>query len=282
MKTAIQQFQLRDCFKNQESAQSTLQSIKACGISGMELCGFLLAKLPPAIRLLCKMAGMSVPASGKLDWQSVITQSGLSVPSVHQDLNSILARADEVAEQAKSFGAKYVTVTGMRKFDYSDRAAVGKLCQELNRAGELLKNRGVTLLYHNHNCEFVTASRHKPFDVITAETDSDSVGFELDAYWATEAGVDVCRLIDSLGKRLRLLHICDRGCNVKGSTSSIVSSHPMEVGCGNMNIAEILKAAAPFVEYAVLEQTSHFESDAVNSMKVSAQNLRRIIEENGL
>ena len=69
----------------------------------------------------------------------------MSVVSVHEDLGTIQREPQIVIEEAKKFGTKYVVITGMYRFDYSDETAVRKLAEDLNEAGKGLKEGGVEL-----------------------------------------------------------------------------------------------------------------------------------------
>ena len=88
----------------------------------------------------------------------------------------------------------------MHRIDYSDMASVLELAQKLNKAGKILKEGGISLLYHNHNCEFRKVGAGKcAYDVLIEKTNPEFVNFEFDSYWATEAGVDTIALMERLG-----------------------------------------------------------------------------------
>lgn len=64
---AVQQFALRAALVNDRNAREALMAAKAAGYEGIELCSYLLYKLPLSIRFFTKMAGMGIGACGKLD-----------------------------------------------------------------------------------------------------------------------------------------------------------------------------------------------------------------------
>ena len=152
---AVQQIQLGTVMGTEEQALKTMRLMKEAGYDGIELNGFMIKKMPPIVKILTKMAGMPVGNGGKLDWKKLMGQSGLSVVSVHEDLGSIKRAPEEIIAEAESFGTHYVVITGMHMFDYSDGEAVKTLAEDLNTAGKRLKEGGISLLYHNHNCEFL-------------------------------------------------------------------------------------------------------------------------------
>lgn len=150
---AVQQFMLGTVLSNENEARQTLAAMKAAGYDGIELCGFMIHPIGFMVRLLTKAAGMPVGKGGNLDWHALVKEAGLQVVSLHTDLGSLERDAKAVADEAKSFGTKYVVITGMYRFDYGDEATMHDLAARLNKAGEALKAEGVELLYHNHNCE---------------------------------------------------------------------------------------------------------------------------------
>ncbi|WP_455620043.1 sugar phosphate isomerase/epimerase family protein [Eisenbergiella sp.] len=270
---AVQQFQLRTVTGTQEKAETTLRLMKEAGYDGIELCGFMIKKMPLMVRALTRLAGMPMGRSGNLDWEGLIKASGLKVVSVHEDLGSILRAPEEMIAEAARFGTENIVVTGMYHFDYSDREAVLKLAEQLNQAGKLLLEGGVRFLYHNHNCEFRKVEPHKTaYQLLMEKTDPEFVNFEFDSYWPTEAGVDALALMEQLGNRLKLYHINDRGTRVTGKTGSILKSDSMELGYGNMNLPAMVESARRNgAEAVILESHRNWaEKSPIKSFQLSA------------
>lgn len=276
---AVQQIMLGSVTKNEKQALETLKEVKKAGYDGIELNGFMIRPTPFIVRMMTKMAGMPVGKGGSFDWESMIHQAGLSVVSVHEDQGMIRNQPDQVIEEAKKFGTDKVVITGMYRFDYSDKKAVLQLAHDLNEAGENLKKSGIQLLYHNHNCEFRKVETDKTaYDLIIEETDPDYVGFELDSYWPTEAGVSAIQLMKQLGSRMKLYHINDRGTRLNGaSMTPILKSDSMELGYGNMNLKELVEQALRVdVDAIILESHKNWvDKSPIKSLQISAEFLHR-------
>ena len=181
---AVQQIMLGSVIKSEADAKEVLGKMKAAGYDGIELNGFMIRPTPFLVRMLTKFAGMPVGKGGNFDWARLVKEAGLSVVAVHEDLGTIQREPETVIAEAKSFGTKYVVVTGMYRFDYSDESVVSKLAEDLNNAGKRLLEDGVCLLYHNHNCELRKVSKDKTaYDVLIEKTNPAYVNFELDSYW---------------------------------------------------------------------------------------------------
>ena len=241
---AIQLIQIGTAMGSEEKARETIRLMKEAGYDGIELNGFMMKKMPPIVRVLTSLAGMPIGKTAKLDWKKLIADTGLKVVSIHEDLGSILRNPQEIIEEAKTFSTKYIVITGMHRFDYSNMAAVLELTQKLNKAGKILKEGGISLLYHNHNCEFRKVGAGKcAYDVLIEKTNPEYVNFEFDSYWATEAGVDTIALMERLGERMKLYHINDRGTRMSGPGGQILKSDSMELGYGNMNLTKMVEIA---------------------------------------
>ena len=277
---AVQQFQLRTVIGTEEKAKNTLRLMKEAGYDGIELCGFMIKKMPLMVRALTRMAGMPMGKSGNLDWKKLIDESGLKVVSVHEDLGSILRAPEEIIEEAVGFHTSYVVVTGMHHFDYSDKQAVLELAEKLNEAGRLLKEGGIRFLYHNHNCELRKVGPGlTAYDLLLEKTNPEYVNFEFDSYWPTEAGVDALALMERLNTRMKLYHINDRGTRVNGKTGSILKSDSMELGYGNMNLTARVECARKYgAEAVILESHKNWvEKSPVKSFQLSAEFMNRYV-----
>lgn len=271
--------------KNEKQAEQTLREIKQAGYDGIELNGFMIRPTSFLVRTMTKMAGMPVGKGGKFDWKGLTDAAGLSVVSVHEDLGTIRRTPDDVIKEAEHFGTDKIVITGMYRFDYSDKKAVLNLARELNEAGQILKKGGISLLYHNHNCEFRKVDKENTaYDILIRETDPELVGFELDSYWPTEAGVSAIRLMKKLGSRMKLYHINDRGTRLEGpSMTPILKSDSMELGYGNMDLEELVSEALKVpVDAVILESHKNWvDKSPIKSMQISAEFMNKAIRRQG-
>ena len=277
MKKAVQQFMLGTVMNNEKQARETLASIKKSGYDGIELCGFMIHPMGLVVRLLTKAAGMPVGKGGNLNWHALVKESGLEVVGLHLDLGTLEKDIPACAAEAKAFGAKYIVITGMYRFDYGSEAAVKELAQRLNKAGKALKGQGIELLYHNHNCELRrTESGRRAYEILLEETDLEYVNFEFDSYWFAEGGADPLYWMRKLDSRMKLWHINDRGSRVSGTAMTpILKSDSMELGSGNMPLDALLEQAKRAgCEAVILESHRNWiDKSPINSLQLSSKYL---------
>ncbi len=275
MKKAVQQIMLGTVTGNESQARETLRRIKAAGYDGLELNRFMIHPSSLMVRLMTRAAGMPTGNGGKLDWHALLNESGLEVVSLHADLGSLEREADDVIEEAKSFGTDKIVITGMYRFDYGSESAVRELAERLNRAGERLKTQGIELLYHNHNVELLQVKPGlRAYDILLDETDPDLVSFEYDSYWFTDGGADAKLWMKKLGRRMRLWHVTDRGSRQSGpAMTPILKADSMELGTGNMDLDGLREIAVENgIEAVVLESHKNWiDKDPVKSLELSAQ-----------
>lgn len=270
---AVQQFQLGTVLKNEKRAKEVLFRMKESGYDGIELCGFMIRRTPFFVRLLTSAAGMPV-GNGGLPWKELVAESGLKVVSVHEDLDRILSKTDDVVREANDFQTNNVVLTGVYNFNFTDAECLFPLIDRLNEAGRRLKENGINFLYHNHNVEFLKVNGASVYDVMLACTNPELVSFEFDSYWATEAGCDALALMKKLGSRMKLWHINDRGSKLKKKAiTPIIQSDSMELGTGNLNLIAMLEQAkAQGIEAVILESHRNWiDGSPVKSFEVSAR-----------
>lgn len=272
---AVQQIMLGSITGTQASARGTLAEIKGAGYEGIELNGFMIRPTPLLVRMLTKMAKMPTGKGGNLDWKSLVQEAGLKVVGIHEDLGGIERDPQAIIHEAEEFRTKYIIITGMYRFDYSDIEQMKNLKERLNEAGRQLKTGGIELLYHNHNCEFQKLSDGRTaYQYLIEETNPEYVNFELDSYWPAEAGISPLDLMYKLGDRMKLYHINDRGSRLeKVPMTPILKSDSMELGVGNMNLeALVTQAKKVNVNAVILESHKNWVNNSpMASLKKSAK-----------
>ncbi|GAA1018749.1 hypothetical protein Aple_026280 [Acrocarpospora pleiomorpha] len=166
------------------------------------------------------------------------------------------ATFDPTIEYAKTIKQRYMGSGGFAApgiGSYEDTLATAAT---LNRLGERSVKAGVGKIFgHNHTQEFttkypdpVTGELKSAWQIMMENTDPRYVVFEVDIFWAEDAGVDTAALLRKYGKRIELLHIKDGFLN--GDERGV----PSDVGEGELNWGPILEAARPHVQQYIVER----------------------------
>lgn len=151
------------------------------------------------------------------DFNMLLKNNSLTCPSGHYNTTEFLSTGDEKIlkshiEVANSVGQKYFVIpalptdirTNGTLDDYKRMAA------RFNIAGELCKKAGLKLAYHNHNFEFKDQGNGiTGYDILLKETDAKLVDFELDIFWAINAGLNPVDMFKKNPGRYKMFHVKD-------------------------------------------------------------------------
>ena len=131
------------------------------------------------------------PAEEVKGW---LDKYGVEVSSTHTSLKELTPETIEATvAYHKAIGCDYLIVP------WIDCSAAEKLqagIDTLNYAQPILAEAGITLAFHNHSTEFIkTAFDVLPYDELYNKT---SVEFQIETFWAFNAGLDPVKLIKDL------------------------------------------------------------------------------------
>ncbi len=152
----------------------------------------------------------------------------------------------------------------MRNADSYKRVAA-----TLNEAGAAAKKAGIQVCYHNHDFEFLDLGDGTTgLDILSSETDSDLVQFELDLYWVTKSGNVPVDQFKRFEGRVPLWHVKDMANTPEQGFA--------EVGEGTIDYQEIFSAKdiAGMKHYFVEQDVS---PDPFKSIEISFKNLKEKI-----
>lgn len=164
----------------------------------------------------------------------------------------------------------------------------------MQRGRRKLKAGGLTFGYHNHSFELEKYDGRRGLDILIDESDPAAVTFEIDTYWITHGGGDPAAWVRKVGGRIPLVHFKDMAvapdrtspapgrfpaepdADYQKRVEASRASRPImaEVGEGNLNWSEIVKACREArVEWYIVEQ-DHCQRDPFESLGISLRNLR--------
>ncbi|MEO3856452.1 sugar phosphate isomerase/epimerase [Acrocarpospora sp. B8E8] len=166
------------------------------------------------------------------------------------------ATFDPTIAYAKRIGQKYMGSGGFAAPGIGSYENTLATAATMNRLGERSVRAGVGKLFgHNHWQEFttkyadpVTGELKSAWQILVENTNPRYVAFEVDIFWAEDAGVNTAELLKKYGKRIELLHIKD------GFLNGDARGVPTDVGDGDLDWGPILDAARPHVKQYVVER----------------------------
>lgn len=210
---------------------------------------------------------------GAKQLRQIIHDAGLRVPSGHFNYNSLPATLSYAAQLGVRWVVCPMIPQGLWSADGFRQAA-----KRFNELGRQAQDQGMRLAFHNHDYEFREYGGKTGYQILVEETDPALVFFELDCYWAAQAGHDPLEMLRTLGKRVRLLHLKDRKPGFPTSTQmNQAAAHFAPVGEGSIAWKPILhEAEALRVEHYFVEQDDTY-GHPIESIRSSYQYLRRLL-----
>ena len=188
----------------------TLKAIAGIGYKEVEFAGYF-DHAPQQIRVL-------------------LDDLGLSSPSVHVDAPTMRDNPMPLIEAANIVGHDYLTIAYLSPEARQSIDDYKRWAEAFNRAGELCRDNGVRLAYHNHEFEFLALDGQIPFDILLNEVDAELLDLEIDMFWVREAGRDIVEVLSQAPERFTMAHIKDMTAD-GGMT---------EVGSGVIDFASVL------------------------------------------
>lgn len=165
-------------------------------------------------------------------WKSLLSQHGMSAVATHVGVPDTDDGWPPIMDQASALGLKYVIVPSVPGGFKSSKESWQRLAAQLSTGAEYARKAGLKFGWHNHNTEFSPLEGTSGFEILTTETNADSVLLELDIYWAVRAGQDPIAIMSRWPGRVVCCHVKDAG--------PAPELRMMDVGAGTIDFRTIL------------------------------------------
>lgn len=219
---AVQLFTLRE--ETEKDFAGTLKKVAELGYDGVEFAGF------------GELSAKEVKA--------LLDEYGLKASSSHVPLDRIQDDIENVIEEQKIIGSRYVVCPYILPEQRSEENYQA-LLQTLEKAEEACRKEGLTLCYHNHDFELEKMADGRT--VLETILDETKTAAEFDIYWLTKAGEQPTEWIKKYAGRTPLVHLKDMTTDDEQFFA--------ELGTGGVDIGAVLETAeATNVEWWVVEQ----------------------------
>lgn len=185
MRLSVQLYTVRDALA--QDYVGTLRKIKEIGLEYVEGAGNY---------------GGGTAKEGK----AILDDLGLKASGSHVALDRLQHHLDEVIEEHQTMEIPFVIVPYLVEDDRNDYT---KLAGILTPIATKLKEKGLTLCYHNHDFEFQKFGDHTGLEILYSKTNPNLLQAELDLAWVAIAGESPVATIEKYANRLPLVHLKD-------------------------------------------------------------------------
>lgn len=177
-------------------------------------------------------------------FKMLLKMNNLVMVSIGSGFNELDSNAKAAVERAKTYGAKYVTCTWIPHNKEFTIDNAKKAVEVFNRAGKLLKENGISLVYHPHGYEFGSYEGGTIFDYMVANMNPAYANFEMDVFWIKHPGQDPVALLKKYPNRFLLMHLKDRKPGTPGNQEGKADVETNVVlGAGDVGIEAIMREA---------------------------------------
>lgn len=184
---ALQLFSVRDDMD--ADFEGTLKSVKAMGYQGVEFAG---------------LYGRDVETVKKL-----LAEIGLEPVSAHISLDEFLADLEGTIDRYLEIGCRYAAIPYLVEELRPGQPKWGETVANIEKIAKAAKKKGMQLLYHNHDFEFVKIDGEYALDKLYDTIPAELLQTELDTCWVNVAGVDPVGYVRKYSGRTPVLHLKD-------------------------------------------------------------------------
>ncbi|MET4141209.1 sugar phosphate isomerase/epimerase [Pedobacter sp. UYP1] len=247
----LQLYSLRELMS--KDVQGTLQKVSTAGYTEVELYGFSIKD---------QFWGLK-----PVELKNILDRNHLKPISGHFNMTPYFKTGEQAELKAaiaaaKILGLKYVTIPWLNPDVRTSAADYRTTAKRLNYIGQLCKNAGLKLAYHNHDFEFIKYGNETGMDILLKNTDKKLVNFEMDIYWVIRSGIQPYTLFKANPGRFVMWHIKDMD-----------KSDPhlnAEVGSGTIDYKDIFKhAKLSGMKYFFVEHETNYKPDMIGSITQS-------------
>ena len=249
---ALQLFSVRE--QMVEDFEGTLRKVKEMGYDGVELAWL----------------GDRTAVEAK----EIIESIGLKMMSAHVALDDL--EKDEVLDDYKAAGLKYIVIPFMMP-EFTVEWREDKI-RRITEIGKRCKERGMVLLYHNHEFEFKEIEGIRLIDSIYDGIPAELLQSELDTCWVNIGGEKPDDFVRKFTGRAPVVHLKDFVGTHKGEGMDMGDIVLRPVGYGRQDMPAIIQASIDAgAEWLVVEQDEpSMDKTALECAKMSIEYLHQL------
>lgn len=167
----------------------TLRAVKEMGYAGVEFAG-LFGYTPADIR-------------------AMLDEIGLTAISAHVPFVEMMADPHKVFSDYKTIGCEYVAIPYLGEANRPGGPEFEATLENIRFLGKIAGEHGITLLYHNHDFEFIKLDGVYGLDVMYNTVPADLLQTQLDTCWVNVGGENPAAYIRKYADRAPVVHLKD-------------------------------------------------------------------------
>jgi sugar phosphate isomerase/epimerase len=210
-------YTLREYCKTEADLAETLKKVRAIGFEAVQVSG----------------VGPIEPARIR----ELLDEAGLVCCATHESADAIRKSPQDLVAKLQTLGCDITAYPYPAGVEFDSAESVDALISDLDNAGKVFADAGMTLCYHNHAHEFYRTGDTTLYAQILERVPAAHLAAEMDTYWVQAGGCNPIAWINKLSGRLPALHIKDYAVSPEGKPFFA------EIGHGNLDFPGIIAAA---------------------------------------
>jgi sugar phosphate isomerase/epimerase len=184
----LQLYTLRE--SAQRDLDSTLSFVKGLGYDAIELAG---------------LYGLTAE-----QMKAALERVGLSAISAHVPYVTLAEDMQGVVDQYALIGCEYIAIPYLNKEHRPGSDGYPQVLENIKKAGEICRDKGISLLYHNHDFEFMALPDGRiALDAMYEDIPANILQTQIDTCWVKVAGHDPAEYVRKYAGRCPLVHLKD-------------------------------------------------------------------------
>ena len=189
-------------------------------------------------------------------FKAELDKAGLKAICAHVPFVTLKGDTEAVVEGYKLIGCECLAVPYLGEGERPGDPDFDKVLADIDKIGAVCESKGIILIYHNHDFEFVKlADGTYGLDYMYATVPANHLQTELDTCWVNVGGENPAEYIRKYAGRCPVVHLKDFvggktanmyeliGIKPEGEAAAVQAFEFRPVGSGVQNFPEILKAS---------------------------------------
>ncbi len=139
----------------------------------------------------------------------ILDNYGLSVPSIHTDLDTLEAHMPDIAKAKEVLDFEFIVLPALPAEKRVTMDDYRKTAELFNSIGKSARQVGLKFAYHNHGYGLSELEGQIPMQYLIENTDPDWVFLEMDLFWTTAGRAEPLDYLKNYPGRYHLMHVKD-------------------------------------------------------------------------
>ena len=236
-KIALQTYTVRNEMKTEDQMIATLHKLNKMGINCIEVAGVKFT----------------------MDEGEIIGQTchklGMKISSTQIKYKVIMKDFDNIVALHQMWACDYIGVSTLpTKYMHQGEKGIRRFAELLNALGERLYAKGLKLLYHHHDFDYVRYGKQTGLEILMQATNPVYVNLMMDTYWTQRGGCNPVDQIHVFHDRIKVINLRDFKLSMNKLARKYVIGDAA-LGEGNLDIKGIIQTAVSYnIPYLPIEQ----------------------------